>query len=303
MLEVVDELERNGQNLQHFAASWRAISAICWWRESPARRTPPDCGLRRRAAKRWREIAAQFSRRGSDALSAAGARYVPRSAVLPAAAVSSGDRPAAAGAGGPAAVDRRGAGRACERPRPPAGSEHRMPRQAAATPLRRRRQRTGPSPFELDRAKQAAPPRSAVAPRAAGTAAPRPSADWRLATESCTRALIEAGHDVHRRCIEQSEVVEANGRAADHRRPKTFSCCAEGPDDLQQGRCSSSRASPLRIKIDIGEAGAEPRRCRRLAKRPADRRRSVTSARWPSGSAALSELFGGEVRTVRNLKE
>ena len=33
MLEVVDELERNGRSLQHFAASWRAISAICWWCE------------------------------------------------------------------------------------------------------------------------------------------------------------------------------------------------------------------------------------------------------------------------------
>jgi hypothetical protein len=30
MLDVVMELERNGRNLQHFAASWRAISAICW---------------------------------------------------------------------------------------------------------------------------------------------------------------------------------------------------------------------------------------------------------------------------------
>jgi hypothetical protein len=33
MLEVVDELERNGQSCSIFRASWRAICAICWWRD------------------------------------------------------------------------------------------------------------------------------------------------------------------------------------------------------------------------------------------------------------------------------
>jgi len=38
MLEVVNELERNGQNLQHFSRELAAISGTCWWPKSRAAR-------------------------------------------------------------------------------------------------------------------------------------------------------------------------------------------------------------------------------------------------------------------------
>ena len=102
MLDVVDDLERNGRNLQHFAASWLAISAICWWcgsRDANAAGRRVAAG----AARRLAETAGAVHRRRSDAVSAARARSVPRFAVLAAAAAASGDGPAAADPRGAAA--------------------------------------------------------------------------------------------------------------------------------------------------------------------------------------------------------
>ena len=106
MLEVVDELERNGHNRSISPGSCRAISATCSWPRS-RRRHAADRGVRGRAAEDGADCRAVLRRR-SDALSAAGARFVPRLAVLAAAALSSGDRFAAHGAGRAAGVDRGG---------------------------------------------------------------------------------------------------------------------------------------------------------------------------------------------------
>ena len=139
------------------AASWRAISATCWWRGSPAR-SRAWWLLRPRSGEKLAEIAARLLRGRPDALPATLARSVPGLAVLLAAAVPSGDsgwcgwcRPASA-------ADRRSAGGVATGGGPSAASAG--PRRRRR-PLRRPLRAARPSPFEQDRAKKAAAARRA----------------------------------------------------------------------------------------------------------------------------------------------
>ncbi len=104
MLALVDELERNGQNLQHFSrelARYFRNLLVAKIAGGDTRLIAASAAERQQLA----QIAAAVFRRGSDAVSAAFAGSVPRLAVLAAAALSSGDWAAEDGAGGAADVD------------------------------------------------------------------------------------------------------------------------------------------------------------------------------------------------------
>ena len=162
MLEVVDELERNGHNLQHFSRELsRYFRNLLVARIAGADAAPGGC-LARRSARNWRAIAGAVLRRGSDALPAALARSVPRSAILAAAALPPGDRPGAPGAGRAAAAHRRGAGASLASRRPRSDASRR--RRAAQRRLRRRARASRRRAPALRHSNWIAPRRPARAP-------------------------------------------------------------------------------------------------------------------------------------------
>ena len=302
MLEVVDELERNGQNLQHFS---RELSR--YFRNLlVARIAGADTRLvAASAAQREKlvEIAAQFLRRGPDPLSAALARSVQRSAVLAAAALPPGDRARAAGAGRPAAADRAGARRdEAERAAPP--------RPAAAAVRARSGRRTAPpaaaaarepSPFELDRAKKAAHASAGAAiVRRPTRSRPSRCADRRLAAAAARRA-DGTRHAVHRRCRRELARRRGQRRTAVHHQRSLQAGAAAGRS--QQGARSRSRRSRPH------QGDSRRRRAAGSAARRGAGRRTATEDEATSRALAnpevqrFREVFGGEIRKVRNLKE
>ena len=290
MLEVVDELERNGHNLQHFSRELaRYFRNLLVARIAGARLTRLMAAS---AAQREKlaEIAGALFRRGPDALSAALARSVPGFAVLAAAALSPGDRAGAPGAGGPPAAHRAGAGgiwAAAERPhrRPRGAAAAAAPAPAAPPPPPAR---TGPSPFELDRAKKAAAPPE---PQSSGANALAPAARTAAADAGDPRERLHAA-------AASSMGMHApgrRGRECAHRRSRRRAATSPRPNPT---RCTSAIAAstrpsrevfgrPLRIKVTVGRS----RRRRRRRSAPRRRRRRGGRSHQPragqSGSAAL----------------
>jgi DNA polymerase-3 subunit gamma/tau len=308
MLEVVDDLERNGQNLQHFARELaRYLRNLLVARISAA---DGALGARLIAAspaqrQRMGEIAAQFSEEdltrylqltldifrdlqyslqprfhleiGLVRLVQAG-RLLPIEQAL--AGLSSGPGPA------PQPVSRP---------------------QSAAAPLAAATQpRTGPSPFDLDRAKKAAPrpsePQSSGANALAPQSAPEPMAvgDWR---QQLHAALTELNMPFSADAIENARVTE-NGGELHIVTTKAYSLALR-PEDLNKAiRQISSR--PLRPKIFIGEAGsdnAKPIAAPAAKASSAAEDEATTRALANPEVQRFREVFGGEIRKVRNLKE
>ena len=98
--------------------------------------------------------------------------------------------------------------------------------------------------------------------------------------------------------IEHSEVVEANGELR-FTTPREFSLAMKEADINQAVRRILGK--PLKIKVTIGEAAAQNQETTTTAPAPEDdvARRALANPEVQS----FRDLFGGEVRTVRNLKE
>jgi DNA polymerase-3 subunit gamma/tau len=148
--------------------------------------------------------------------------------------------------------------------------------------------RSGPSPFELDRAKK-----EAAAPPAA--AAPIPSdADWRSKMHT---AMVETGLKFSADAIAQSDVAMV-GNELIITTAKQF--------QLDLGREEIMTAlkhlgqNGLRFKIVFGEVKSAPAP---LEKPPAQDDEVTDRALAHPEVQRFRELFGGEVRKVRNLKE
>ena len=151
-----------------------------------------------------------------------------------------------------------GLGRRRRRPPSAAGAARRAPsrlhRRAAS-------RATGPSPFELDRAKKARsarPSRSPPAPmrwRPNRSAPPSrwPSGDWRQRLHT---ALHGTRHAVHRRRHRECPRGRSQRRTAVHGEPSNS--LALRPEDLNKAIQQIS-GRPMRIKVTVGDAGA-PRR-------------------------------------------
>ncbi|HWB83545.1 MAG TPA: DNA polymerase III subunit gamma/tau [Bryobacteraceae bacterium] len=301
MLQVVDELERNGHNLQHFS---RELSR--YFRNlMVARVAGPDPRLIAASPaerERLAETAARFSEEdltrylqltldlfrdlqfslqprfhleiGLVRLVHAG-RLQPIEEALAAVPAASAPRPSRAPA--------------VETPRPSA--------QSAARPAPS--PRTGPSPFELDRAKKATrppEPQSMGATALAPSTVPEPvaDADWR---QKLHAALMDLGMPFTADAVENSHVVEANGELQ-FTTTKAYSL-ALGVDDLNKAiRQVSPR--PMRVKVIIGEAHATDAP---LAAPPKAEDDATSRAMSDPEVRRFQEVFRGEIRKVRNLKE
>jgi DNA polymerase III subunit gamma/tau len=307
MLEVVDELERGGNNLQHFArelarylrnllvakiagAGTRLIAA------SPAQR------------QRMAEIAAQFSEEDLTRylnltlevfkdmqtslqprfhLEIGLVRLVQAGRLLPI-------EEALASLGG-------------ESPKPPAPVRAATPPPPSNEPRR-------PSPFELDRSRKAESRPPEPQPSATNALAPQPapepesqpkpqsapqSGDWRARLHS---ALMELGMPFTADAIETARVVENAGEL------QVFTTKAGSlalrPDDLNKAvRHMGER--PLRVRVVVGggsETAAEPVAPLPVAP-PATEDEATVRALANPEVRRFREVFGGEIRKVRNLKE
>lgn len=98
--------------------------------------------------------------------------------------------------------------------------------------------------------------------------------------------------------IEHSEIVEANGELR-FTTPRQFSIAMKEADINQAVRQIVGK--PLKIKVTIGDVAAQNQD--KVAAAPAQEddlsRRALTNPEVQN----FRDLFGGEVRTVRNLKE
>ena len=150
--------------------------------------------------------------------------------------------------------------------------------------------RTGPSPFEADRLKKAAAP----PPTPPAAAAPIPSdADWRARLHT---AMVETGLQFSADAIAQSDAALVNNELV---------VTTQKQFRLDLGRDEIATAlkhlghPALRFKIVIGEvAAAAP------LQKPAPKEDEVTERALAHPEVQrFREVFGGDVRTVRNLKE
>jgi DNA polymerase-3 subunit gamma/tau len=328
MLEVVDELERNGQNLQHFS---RELSR--YFRNLLVMRITGAEGLGARlvaASPAQRaalsEIAAKFSEEDltrylqlsldlfKDLQSSLQPRFhleiglvrlVHAGRLLPIeqalAEMRSGPSPAPAP--GPA-------------PRPAPVSSSPAPAVAPQPP------KTGPSPFELDRARKATlrppEPQSSGANALAPEAAPEPAAihtmappapapdptptprsepvgDWR---QKLHTALMELGMPFTADAVENSSIVEANGELQ-VTTTKAYKMSLR-EDDLRKG-VAQVTTKPLRIRIIIGDVAqsAAPIAPPSSAREDDATRRALANPEVQR----FQEVFEGKIYKVRNLKE
>jgi len=312
MLEVVDDLERNGQNLQHFARELaRYLRNLLVARIAAA---DGALGARLIAAspaqrQRMGEIAGQFSEEDLTRylqltldifrdlqfslqprfhLEIGLVRLVQAGRLLP--------------------IEQALAGLSSE----PAPSAQAVLRPATKSPLVVKAPpaaappRTGPSPFDLDRARKTAPrpsePESSGTTAVATQPAPEPVAigDWRQQLHS---ALMELGLPFTADAIENARVAETGGELQIVT-TKAYSLALRVEDLNKAVKQISSR--PMRIKVLIGEAGSETATpmAAPVAKAPSAAEDEATTRALANPEVQrFREVFGGEVRKVRNLKE
>jgi DNA polymerase-3 subunit gamma/tau len=345
MLEVVDELERNGHNLQHFSRELaRYIRNLLVARiagaEGAARLIAASPAERQRLADtgtkfseedltRYLQLSLdlfrdlQFSLQPRFHLELGLLRLVQAGRLLPIEQAL-----ADFGTGGALKVGGRGPG-VGDAPVKSAPSV--APPKPTASPAP---PRTGPSPFDVDRAKKAsAQPSESPAPisrplpepKASAQPSPSPaSAPWSPAPEPKASAqpgaspapeappvpsdwrqrlhgaLVELGMPFTADAVENSCIVESAGELE-------FVTSAANklmlrPDELQQ---ALKRVSPraMRIKVTVGDAGSAPSGpLDKPLARPTEDEATVRALANPEVQR-FREVFGGEIRKVRNLKE
>ena len=213
MLEVVEELERNGQNLQHFCRELSRYFRNLLVARIAGARNAADRRVGGAARRSWSEIAARFCEEDLT-------RYLQlsldlfRTAGFAPAAAASGDRAGAAGPRRPAAADRAGA-RGMKLRAPARGPELRHARRAAAPVAALPRARLGPGrrrSSSTPRRKRAPPPPAPAAPPS-HAAAPMAAGDWR---ERLHAALMELGMPFTADAVENSQRGRSRRRTAVH---------------------------------------------------------------------------------------
>ena len=292
MLALVDELERNGHNLQHFS---RELSRyfrnllVAKIAGSDTRLIAGSPGERARLA----ELAATFSEEdltrylqlSLDLYTDLQASLQPRFHLeiglvkLVQAGRLTSIEEALAGIGkspGEASTPRRGDAEI---------------KTAKPAPVR-----TGPSPFELDRAKKAA---ARTEPQSIGATAlapgPAPAIvsviNWR---EQLHSALMELGMTFTADAVERSEITEA-GNVLQFVTPKELLLSMKPVDLAEAVRRVSGRM--YQIKVTAGEV-------KQVAPVASARQQDDVSQRALENPEVQKyrELFGGEVRAVRDLK-
>ncbi len=157
----------------------------------------------------------------------------------------------------------------------------------------------GPSPFELDRLKKGGrpEPQSSGANALAAEPAPMPAgdADWR---QKLHDALIELGLPYTADAISHSEVAPA-GNELRILAPKEFQLSLT-VDDLQKA-LKHAGAAAMKPRITFGQPAAQAAAL--TVSRPKQGDDAERRANEHPEVARFRELFGGEVRNVRDLKE
>jgi len=301
VLELVDELERNGGSPQHFArevsrylrnilvtkiagADSRLISA------SPAERAE----MARIAASFTEEDLTRYLQISLDVFTDLQASLQPRfhleigllkmiqAGRLVPIEEAIASLPAAQGTLPPA-------------PRPtaaPAPTVSTKPAPISSAPP----PRSGPSPFELDRMKKAAAPEPSPA-----AAAPAPAlssdTDWRAKLHE---AMMAAQLPFSADAILQSDVALVNNNEIVITTSKKFAL------DLGQSEVQSAikqlDVTGLRGRVVFGEVKSAPAAAPKPAAKEQEDEVATRALSHPEVQR-YRELFGGEVRTVRNLKE
>jgi DNA polymerase-3 subunit gamma/tau len=303
MLEVVDELERNGHNLQHFARELaRYFRNLLVARiAGPDRRLLAASDAQR---ERMTQVAAQFSEEDltrylalslelfSDLQQSLQPRFhleiglvrlVHAGRLVSIEEALSGTAPAAS-------------------PRPvaaPVASAPPAPPPAAPTP------RTGPSPFEMDRAKKSAvrPPE----PQSSGANALAPAPEAPSITDGDPRErlhawLTENGLTHLADAVEHATLAITGGDLA-ITAPKSYGLYFKDKAFEQAVREVFGR--PLRMKMTAGDAVPKAAPSTLASARPANNIEDEATERALANPEVqrFRELLGGEVRRVRNLKE
>ena len=303
MLEVVDELERNGHNLQHFSrelaryfrnllvariagADTRLVAASTAQREKLA---ATAAGFSEEDLSRYLKLSLdlftdlQTSLQPRFHLEIGLIRLVQAGRLLPIeeALAQVGGKPVPAG----------------ERP------------MAVAPPAPQRAgQEARPTPFEVDRAKKAATrppdPQSSGANALAAEPAPAPqpvAVTTGDARERLHKHLTETGH-AHLADAVENAGIAVTGSDLQITAPKSYSLYFNDRSFTDAVREVFGR--PLRIKITVGEAATGPVAAAPLPKPAAEGEDEVTGRALANPEVQrFREVFGGEVRKVRNLKE
>ena len=296
MLEVVDELERNGHNLQHFArelaryfrnllvariagADRRLLAASDAQRERLSRIAAPfsEEDLTRYLSLSldlFRDL--QYSLQPRFHLEIGLVRLVHAGRLISIEEALSGSAPAPSP------------------PRPVAA-----PVSSAPPP------RTGPSPFELDRAKKAASRPSEPQSSGANALAPAPEPPEMIAGDPRQRLhtwLMENGMTHLADAVENSTLAIAGGDLA-VTAPKSYGLYFKDKAFDQAIREVFGR--PLRIKLAVGDAAAPQPALSAAPPPPAGNEEDEVTARALANPEVqrFREVLGGEVRRVRNLKE
>ena len=279
MLEIVENLERNGSNLQHFSREVaRYFRNLLVAKVADAKLIAASPQERERLA----EIAGPFSEEdltrylqlSLDLFTDLQASLQPRfhlelgliRMVQAGRLVAIEEALANLGAAPP--------------PAPPPTSKIQNPTSVTPTPIK------GPSPFELDRAKKAA--QDIAAP-------PASDEEWKQRLHS---TLMEIGMAFTADGVEHSTVA-ASDNVLRFTTPEEFRLGMK-PDDINQA-VRRILGRPMKIEIVSGNAAPEPAPSSIVRKAP----ESETSARALANPEVkrFQEIFGGQVRTVRNLKE
>ena len=283
MLDVVEELERNGQNLQHFSrelARYFRNLLVAQIAGAETRLIAASAAERERLA----EIAARFSEEDLtrylqltlDLFSDLQASLQPRLhleiGLL---------RLVQAGRLLPIEQALAGIRRRRRRPQPAAAAP--VPRPAAGCDSRR--------------AAPTAPRRAAVADAAAPSCRPRPCRR-RLASSGCTRSLMELGMPFTADAVEHSRVVEVAGELQ-------FTASKVELAGPPARRSAESREADLLAAHAHQGDRRQPGRSRRRRSQRRQRTEDEATSRALANPEVqrFREVFGGEIRKVRNLKE
>ena len=303
MLDVVDELERNGLNLQHFSRELsryfrnllvlrisgtapHLVAASAQQREKlaaiAARFSEEDLTrYLQLSLDLFRDL--QFSLQPRFHLEIGLLRLVQAGRLLPIeealGRVAAGATPASAP---PAPA-----------PRPAAPT---LPSAPAATPPR------GPSPFELDRARKAASRPPEPQSSGANALAPAPEAAPRMASgdprERLHACLHEKGFPHLADAVENSNIAVEGAELAVVT-AKSYSLYFK--DRAFEAAVREVFGKPLRIKVSIADA-SPPAAAIQLAPSAGEDQATSRALAHPE-VRRFQEVFGGEIRKVRNLKE
>jgi DNA polymerase-3 subunit gamma/tau len=308
MLEVVNELECNGQNLQHFSrelsryfrnllvtrvagADTRLVAASAAQREKLAAIAG---SFSEEDLTRYLQLSLdlfkdlQFSLQPRFHLEIGLVRLVQAGRLLPI-------EQALAGLAG------------SERPARTAPQVQPPPRVAPPPPAARDiapARPSGPSPFELDRAKKAGtrPPE----PQSSGANALAPQAEAPPMTAGDPRqrlyAWLHENNHAHLADAVENSSLTVTGGDLNIVAPKSYALYFK--DRGFEDAVREVFGRPLRMKLTTGEAAAGPAPISMAAPPKGDAEDEVTGRALANPEVQrFREVFGGEVRKVRNLKE